>query len=110
MTRANPHNPLYLFDPEIERTRRELRQGIRRIMANGQHNVQKPVERKNPPATAIRQEPPAPAIGLLFPPAQLNNYQQPARTVRDYLAEDLDGLNPAVTMPEFKGEHFELNQ
>ncbi|KAK8572960.1 hypothetical protein V6N12_029000 [Hibiscus sabdariffa] len=29
-------------------------------------------------------------------------------TVRDYLAEDLEGLNPAVTIPEFEAEHFEL--
>ncbi|KAK8619648.1 hypothetical protein V6N13_135930 [Hibiscus sabdariffa] len=37
-----------------------------------------------------------------------NNQQQPARTVRNYLAEDLEGLNPAVTTPEFEAEHFEL--
>ncbi|KAK8569313.1 hypothetical protein V6N12_007843 [Hibiscus sabdariffa] len=37
-----------------------------------------------------------------------NNQQPPARTVRDYLAEDLEGLNPAVTTPEFEAEHFEL--
>ncbi|KAL4273966.1 hypothetical protein GQ457_13G015910 [Hibiscus cannabinus] len=36
------------------------------------------------------------------------NQQLPARTVRDYLAEDLEGLNPAVTMPDFEAEHFEL--
>ncbi|KAL4378720.1 hypothetical protein GQ457_02G024860 [Hibiscus cannabinus] len=36
------------------------------------------------------------------------NQQLPARTVRDYLAEDLEGLNPPVTMPDFKAEHFEL--
>ncbi|KAK8578811.1 hypothetical protein V6N12_069155 [Hibiscus sabdariffa] len=29
-------------------------------------------------------------------------------TIRDYLAEDLDGLNPAVTILEFEAEHFEL--
>ncbi|KAK8560037.1 hypothetical protein V6N12_012843 [Hibiscus sabdariffa] len=29
-------------------------------------------------------------------------------TKRDYLAEDLDGLNSAVTIPEFEAEHFEL--
>ncbi|KAK8510302.1 hypothetical protein V6N12_073373 [Hibiscus sabdariffa] len=40
--------------------------------------------------------------------AQQNNQQQPARTVRDYLAEDLDGLNPTVTIPEFEAKHFEL--
>ncbi|KAK9034830.1 hypothetical protein V6N11_076887 [Hibiscus sabdariffa] len=37
-----------------------------------------------------------------------NNQQQPIRKVRDYLAEDLEGLNPAVTIPEFEAEHFEL--
>ncbi|KAK8644700.1 hypothetical protein V6N13_124000 [Hibiscus sabdariffa] len=26
----------------------------------------------------------------------------------NYLAEDLEGLNPAVTVPEFDAEHFEL--
>ncbi|KAL4310821.1 hypothetical protein GQ457_01G022140 [Hibiscus cannabinus] len=36
------------------------------------------------------------------------NQQLPARTVRDYLAEDLEGLNPAVTMSDFEAEHFEL--
>ncbi|KAK9002718.1 hypothetical protein V6N11_060301 [Hibiscus sabdariffa] len=41
------------------------------------------------------------------PPAP-NNQQQPARTVRDYLAEDLDGLKPSVIISEFEAEHFEL--
>ncbi|KAK8715371.1 hypothetical protein V6N13_042705 [Hibiscus sabdariffa] len=54
-----------------------------------------------------RQQPPTPAGGLLIPPTQQNN-QQPIRTVRDYLVKDLDGLNPAVTIPEFEAEHFEL--
>ncbi|KAL4361952.1 hypothetical protein GQ457_04G019570 [Hibiscus cannabinus] len=36
------------------------------------------------------------------------NQQLPARTVRDYLAEDLKGLNPVVTIPDFEAEHFEL--
>ncbi|KAL4272301.1 hypothetical protein GQ457_13G014160 [Hibiscus cannabinus] len=59
-------------------------------------------------------EPPADGQGL---PAQADgviapqiNQQPPARTVRDYLAEDLEGLNPTVTMPEFEAEHFELKQ
>ncbi|KAK8572875.1 hypothetical protein V6N12_028915 [Hibiscus sabdariffa] len=73
----------------------------------GDHIGQNPVEGKNPPAPVIKQQPPAPASGLLIPPAQQNN-QQPARTVRDYLAEDLDGLNPAITIQEFEAEHFEL--
>ncbi|KAK8694350.1 hypothetical protein V6N13_071904 [Hibiscus sabdariffa] len=48
------------------------------------------------------------AGGVIAPPIPLNNQQPPARTVRDYLAEDLEGLNPAVTTPEFEAEHFEL--
>ncbi|KAK9018432.1 hypothetical protein V6N11_001408 [Hibiscus sabdariffa] len=106
MTRNNPREPLYAFDHEIERTQRRLRRGIRVLM--GDHIGQNPVEGQDPPAPIIRQQPPAPAGGLLNPPAQQNNQQQPARTVRDYLAEDLDGLNPTVTMPEFEAEHFEL--
>ncbi|KAK8593268.1 hypothetical protein V6N12_045351 [Hibiscus sabdariffa] len=42
-----------------------------------------------------------------MPPAQVNN-QQPARSVRYYLAEDLKGLNPVVIIPEFEAEHFEV--
>ncbi|KAK8980561.1 hypothetical protein V6N11_074172 [Hibiscus sabdariffa] len=108
MTRANPQNSLYPFDPEIERTKGGLRQGIKRLMANGSNNCQNPLEGQNSPVLAIKQEPPAPAAGLLIPPAPQNNHQQPIRTVRDYLAEDLNGLNPAVTIPEFETEHFEL--
>ncbi|KAL4362629.1 hypothetical protein GQ457_04G018860 [Hibiscus cannabinus] len=54
------------------------------------------------------QELPTRADGAIAPPAQQMNQQLPARTVRDYLAEDLEGLNPAVTMPDFEAEHFEL--
>ncbi|KAK8533931.1 hypothetical protein V6N12_047333 [Hibiscus sabdariffa] len=75
MTRANPRGLIYELDPEIKRTRRELR---------------------NPPAQAGR---------AIVPP---DNRQQPVKTVRDYLAEDLEGLNPAVTIPEFEAEHFKL--
>ncbi|KAK8708443.1 hypothetical protein V6N13_059483 [Hibiscus sabdariffa] len=77
-------------------------------MANGQKNGQNSVEEQNPPAPALRQEQPAQATRLLIPPAQLNNQQQHARTVRDYLAKDLDGLNLAVTMLKFDADHFEL--
>ncbi|KAK8636891.1 hypothetical protein V6N13_064326 [Hibiscus sabdariffa] len=105
MTRNNPREPLYAFDPEIERTQRRLRRGIRVLM--GDHIGQNPVEWQDPPTLVIRQQPPAPAGGLLHLPAQQNN-QQPARTVRDYLVEDLDGLNPTITIPEFEAEHFEL--
>ncbi|KAL4341067.1 hypothetical protein GQ457_08G027420 [Hibiscus cannabinus] len=54
------------------------------------------------------QDPPAPAGGAIVPPIPQNNQQQPVRTIRDYLAEDLEGLNPAVTIPEFEAEHFEI--
>ncbi|KAK8644467.1 hypothetical protein V6N13_123773 [Hibiscus sabdariffa] len=67
------------------------------------------MERNNngqPPAEG--QGLPAQADGAIAPPIQQINQQPPARTVRDYLAEDLEGLNPAVTMPEFEAEHFEL--
>ncbi|KAK8715336.1 hypothetical protein V6N13_042672 [Hibiscus sabdariffa] len=105
MTRANPTHPLYPFDPEIERTVKGLQQGIRRLMAN--NNGQNPVDGQNPPAAINRQQPPAQGAGQIMPPAQVNN-QQPARSVRDYLAEDLVGLNPAVIIPEFEAEHFEV--
>ncbi|KAK8560184.1 hypothetical protein V6N13_061225 [Hibiscus sabdariffa] len=54
------------------------------------------------------QDPPALVGNIINPPAPQNDQQLPIRTVRDYLAEDLDGLNLAVTMPEFEAEHFEL--
>ncbi|KAL4304409.1 hypothetical protein GQ457_10G011770 [Hibiscus cannabinus] len=49
-----------------------------------------------------------PAGGAIVPPIPQNNQQQPVKTVRDYLAEDLEGLNLAVMIPEFEAEHFEL--
>ncbi|KAK8680720.1 hypothetical protein V6N13_109660 [Hibiscus sabdariffa] len=67
-----------------------------------------PEEGQNPPAPVIKQQPPTQAGGLLHPLAHQNNQQQPARTVRDYLVEDVDGLNPTVIMPEFEAENFEL--
>ncbi|KAK8510793.1 hypothetical protein V6N12_009635 [Hibiscus sabdariffa] len=66
------------------------------------------VNRNNGQPPADGQNIPAQADGVILPPAQQMNQQLPARTVRDYLAEDLEGLNPAVTMPEFEAEHFEL--
>ncbi|KAK8662890.1 hypothetical protein V6N13_024776 [Hibiscus sabdariffa] len=104
--RNNPREPLYAFDPEIERTQHRFRRGIKVLM--GDHIGQNPVEEQDQTALVNRQQPPAPVGGLLNLPAQLNNQQQPVRTIRDYLAEDLDGLNPAVTIPEFEAEHFEL--
>ncbi|KAK9033668.1 hypothetical protein V6N11_049854 [Hibiscus sabdariffa] len=54
------------------------------------------------------QDPPTPTGGAIVPPIPQNNQQQPVRTVRDYLVEDLEGLNPAVTIPEFEAENFKL--
>ncbi|KAK8632660.1 hypothetical protein V6N13_073046 [Hibiscus sabdariffa] len=68
------------------------------------NNGQNPIDGKEQP----RQNPPAQAGRAIVPPIPQNNQQQPVRTVRDYLAEDLEGLNPAVTIPEFEAEHFEL--
>ncbi|KAK9036815.1 hypothetical protein V6N11_021742 [Hibiscus sabdariffa] len=66
------------------------------------------VNRNNGQPPADGRNIPAQADGVIIPPAQQMNQQLPARTVRDYLAEDLEGLNPAVTMPDFEAEHFEL--
>ncbi|KAK8609031.1 hypothetical protein V6N13_025338 [Hibiscus sabdariffa] len=100
--RANPRGLIYELDPEIERTRRELRQRARVIMQG--NNSQNPIDGQEQP----RQNPPAQAGRAIVPPIPQNNQQQPVRTVRDYLAKDLEGLNPAVTIPEFEVEHFEL--
>ncbi|KAL4353333.1 hypothetical protein GQ457_06G014240 [Hibiscus cannabinus] len=99
MTRANPRGPRFDYDPEIERTQRRLKQEIRNLMNNNKNNGQQPTD---------GQELPARADGAIAPPAPQMDQQLPARTVRDYLAEDLEGLNPAVTMPDFEAEHFEL--
>ncbi|KAL4317855.1 hypothetical protein GQ457_18G008300 [Hibiscus cannabinus] len=99
MTRANPRGPRYDLDPEIERTQKQLKRRIRELMEGNMNNG-------HPPADG--QELPAHADGAIAPPAQQMNQQLPARIVRDYLAEDLEGLNPAITMPDFEAEHFEL--
>ncbi|KAL4332690.1 hypothetical protein GQ457_07G006580 [Hibiscus cannabinus] len=99
MTRANPRGPRFNLDPEIERTQKQLKRRIRDLMDVNRNNGQQPAD---------GQELPAQADGAIAPPAQQMNQQLPARTVRDYLAEDLEGLNPAVTMPYFEAEHFEL--
>ncbi|KAK8554262.1 hypothetical protein V6N12_031228 [Hibiscus sabdariffa] len=104
MTRANPRDPTYELDPEIERTGRELRQRARALMAHQRNNGQDQIDEQDPPW----QNAPALAGRAIFPPILQNNQQQPVRTVRDYLAEDLEGLNPAVTIPDFEAEHFEL--
>ncbi|KAL4278379.1 hypothetical protein GQ457_03G018590 [Hibiscus cannabinus] len=97
MTRANPENPIYELDPEIERTRKELQQRAR-VLKENRNNGQDPIDEQDPP----RQLPPAPAGRAIVPPIPQNNQQQPVRTVRDYLAEDLEGLNPVVTIQSLK--------
>ncbi|KAK8684196.1 hypothetical protein V6N13_040226 [Hibiscus sabdariffa] len=97
--RANPQGPIYNLDPEIKRTQRDLKRRVRRLMEGNGNNDRQPAD---------GQSLPAPAGGAIVPPIPQNNQQQPVRTVRDYLAEDLEGLNPAVTILEFEAEHFEL--
>ncbi|KAL4367747.1 hypothetical protein GQ457_05G022960 [Hibiscus cannabinus] len=99
MTRANPRGPRFDFDHEIERTQKQLKGRIRSLMERNNNNGQ-------PPADG--QDLPAQADGVIAPLIPQINQQPPARTVRDYLAEDLEGLHPAVTMPEFEAENFEL--
>ncbi|KAK9046177.1 hypothetical protein V6N11_052076 [Hibiscus sabdariffa] len=97
MTRANPRGPRFDLDPEIERTQKQLKRRIRSLM---ERNIGQP--------PVAGQGLPAQADGAIAPLVPSINQQPPARTVRDYLAEDLEGLNPAVTMPKFEVEHFEL--
>ncbi|KAL4386064.1 hypothetical protein GQ457_09G019820 [Hibiscus cannabinus] len=97
--RANPRGPRFNLDPEIERIQRQLKRRIRDLMDVYRNNGQQPAEGLELPARADE---------AIAPPAPQMNQQLPARTVRDYLAEDLEGLNPAVTMPDFEAEHFEL--
>ncbi|KAL4295259.1 hypothetical protein GQ457_12G016170 [Hibiscus cannabinus] len=97
MTRAR--GPRFDLDPEIERTQKQLKQRIRDLMDVNRNNGQPPADGQNLPAQAD---------GAIVPPAQKMNQQLPARTIRDYLAEDLEGLNHVVTMPDFEVENFEL--
>ncbi|KAL4342605.1 hypothetical protein GQ457_08G031620 [Hibiscus cannabinus] len=97
--KANPRGPRFDFDPEIEKTQRQLKRRIRDLMDVNRNNGHQPTD---------GQELPARADGAIAPPAPQMNQQLPARTVRDYLAKDLEGLNPAVKMPDFEAEHFEL--
>ncbi|KAK8653694.1 hypothetical protein V6N13_127683 [Hibiscus sabdariffa] len=99
MTRANPRGPRFDLDPEIERTQKQLKRRIRDLMEVNRNNGQPPADGQHIPTQAD---------GVIIPPAQQMNQQLPARTVRDYLAEYLEGLNPVVTMPDFEAEHFEL--
>ena len=86
MTRASPTNLLYELDPEIERTRQRLRRQIQEAMADHPAG-------QNLPA----------GNGGLPPPPGLRQL-----TVRDFLEEDLNGLNPGVVTPEIEATHFEL--
>ncbi|KAL4326106.1 hypothetical protein GQ457_11G024300 [Hibiscus cannabinus] len=54
------------------------------------------------------KDPPAPTVALVNPLVRQNNQHQSIVKVRDCLTKDLDGLNPAVTIPKFEAEHFEL--
>ncbi|KAL4336251.1 hypothetical protein GQ457_07G005520 [Hibiscus cannabinus] len=104
MTRAIPRGPIYELDPKIERTRKELKQRSRALMERRGNNGQDQRDEQDPP----RQDPPALVGRAIVPPILQNNQQQPVRTVRDYLAEDLEGLNPTVTIPKYEAEHFEI--
>ncbi|KAK9003642.1 hypothetical protein V6N11_084278 [Hibiscus sabdariffa] len=97
--RANPRGPRFDFDPEIERTQKQLKRRITSLMEGNRNNGQPPADGQGLPAQAD---------GAIPPPIPQINQQPPARTVRDYLAEDLEGLNPAIKMLEFEAEHFEL--
>ncbi|KAL4272309.1 hypothetical protein GQ457_13G015400 [Hibiscus cannabinus] len=100
MTKNNPQEPLYNFDPKIERIQRRLRTGIRNLMVqvDGQHEN----------AAADHVNPLAPVGVVVNPLNPQVRQEQPVIIVEDYLEEDLDGLNPTFTIPEFEAEHFEL--
>ncbi|KAL4281702.1 hypothetical protein GQ457_03G019170 [Hibiscus cannabinus] len=99
MTRSNPRGPRFDLDPEIERTQKQLKRRIRDLMERNNNNGQPPADGQNLPAQAD---------GAIIPPSQQMNQQLLTKTVHDYLAEDLKGLNPVVTMPDFEAEHFQL--
>ncbi|KAK9043183.1 hypothetical protein V6N11_071530 [Hibiscus sabdariffa] len=67
-TRANPRNPIFKLNPEIERTKRELRQRARVLMAN-RNNGQDPIDEKDPP----RQHSLSPVGRAIVPPIPQNN-------------------------------------
>ncbi|KAK8662706.1 hypothetical protein V6N13_024597 [Hibiscus sabdariffa] len=48
--RANPRNPTYELDPEIERTGRELRRRARALMAHQRNNGQDQIDEQDPAA------------------------------------------------------------
>ncbi|KAL4363333.1 hypothetical protein GQ457_04G022350 [Hibiscus cannabinus] len=72
MTRANPQGPIFDFDPEIERTQRNVKRRLRRIMEVNRNNGQQPAD---------WQKLPAQAGGVIAPPIPQDNQQPPVRTV-----------------------------
>ncbi|KAK9031871.1 hypothetical protein V6N11_056157 [Hibiscus sabdariffa] len=50
--RANPRGPIYNLDPQIERTERDLKRRVRRIMERNGNNGQHPADGQDPPAAA----------------------------------------------------------
>ncbi|KAK8672406.1 hypothetical protein V6N13_110778 [Hibiscus sabdariffa] len=52
MTRANPRGPRFDFDPEIERTQKQLKRRIRSLMERDNNNGQPPAEGQGLPAQA----------------------------------------------------------
>ncbi|KAL4302329.1 hypothetical protein GQ457_10G012290 [Hibiscus cannabinus] len=93
MTRANPRGPRFDFDLEIERTQKQLKRRIRSLIEVNKNNGQPPADGQGLPAQAD---------GAIAPPIPQINQQPPARTVRDYLTEYLEGLNPALQCQSLK--------
>ncbi|KAL4280698.1 hypothetical protein GQ457_03G013930 [Hibiscus cannabinus] len=73
MTRANPQGSIFDFDPEIERTQRNLKRRVRRLMEVNRNNGQQPADGQNLPAQAG---------GAIAPPIPQVNQQPPVRTSR----------------------------
>ena len=97
MTRARQAEPEYPFDPEIERTCQRLRRRARELMAD-------PPGRRN--GNQFGNDFAEGNQGHIVQEGGLGQIQN--RTVRDYLAEDLEGLNPGVVEPKIDADHFEL--
>ncbi|KAK8977377.1 hypothetical protein V6N11_034425 [Hibiscus sabdariffa] len=49
---VNPQGPIFDFDPEIERTQRNLKRRLRRLMEVNRNNGQQPADGENLPAQA----------------------------------------------------------
>ncbi|KAL4362046.1 hypothetical protein GQ457_04G018890 [Hibiscus cannabinus] len=113
MTKANTRNQIYELDPEIERTRRELRQRARQLMAHRGKNHQNPAEEQDPPrrthlprkmemmldASAngtVLDKPPREGLEILEKIAQ-NDYQRPT-TRRGNIRRGTAQLDSSNTM------------